>query len=239
LENKIIDKNHLAMYNFEKPGYKFETTGGARVGRANATWPFATLKVSKDILELNASIIGSLIFQPKDIISIEPFNGLSPLGRGIKINHKVSHYKTEVIFWTSQNSKTLIDQIYSTGFLENKDNRVIENEAEILQMQTSGAFPIKKPVAIGVIVFWNLLFLLSFLNYTSSDSKTTPFSYGSLIAVGGIFLFSILLIFLKPLGKLVMKEGRNVNDIKKFLYFLAAISGLMFIAFAALVSMKH
>ena len=45
-------------------------TGGARIGIANATWPFATLKANKDKLELNVIIIGELIFKPSDIISI-------------------------------------------------------------------------------------------------------------------------------------------------------------------------
>jgi hypothetical protein len=46
-------------------------TGGARIGMANATWPFASLKVSKDRLDLNATIVGNLVFRPADIISIE------------------------------------------------------------------------------------------------------------------------------------------------------------------------
>ena len=39
----------------------FEATGGARIGKANATWPFAKIKADKNKLELNASIIGNLI----------------------------------------------------------------------------------------------------------------------------------------------------------------------------------
>lgn len=50
---------------------ELKLTGGARIGMANATFPFATLKVNKDRLELNASIVGNIVFQPSDIISIE------------------------------------------------------------------------------------------------------------------------------------------------------------------------
>ena len=49
---------------------KFTLTGGARIGSSNATYPFADLYVDKEILKLNASIIGNLIFEAKDIISI-------------------------------------------------------------------------------------------------------------------------------------------------------------------------
>jgi len=48
-------------------------TGRARIGMANATWPFASLKVTKVRLDLNATIVGNLVFRPEDIISIEPY----------------------------------------------------------------------------------------------------------------------------------------------------------------------
>lgn len=38
---------------------EIKETGGARIGMANATWPFATLTITRDTLELNASIIGN------------------------------------------------------------------------------------------------------------------------------------------------------------------------------------
>ena len=69
---------------------ELQLTGGARIGMANATFPFATLKVNKDKLELNASIVGNLTFQASDIISIEPYTMIPILGQGIKINHKTS-----------------------------------------------------------------------------------------------------------------------------------------------------
>lgn len=52
---------------------KFTLTGGARIGMANASYPFADLYVDNEILKINASIVGNLTFQPKDIISIEPY----------------------------------------------------------------------------------------------------------------------------------------------------------------------
>jgi len=79
---------------------EIKKTGGARIGMANATWPFATLKANKDRLELNATIIGTLVFKPNDIISIEPYGLIPFIGRGIRINHRVDKYKSKVIFWT-------------------------------------------------------------------------------------------------------------------------------------------
>ena len=37
--------------------------------------------VNKDRLELNASIIGNLVFQPSDIISIEPYSMIPIIGQ--------------------------------------------------------------------------------------------------------------------------------------------------------------
>jgi len=90
---------------------ELKVTGGARIGFANASWTFATLKVSKNQLELNASIIGNLLFQPSDIISIIPYSKIPILGQGIKINHKVETYKKKVIFWTYKNPELVINQI--------------------------------------------------------------------------------------------------------------------------------
>ena len=38
---------------------KLSSTGGARVGWVNATWPFAKLNVSQNKIDLNATLIGS------------------------------------------------------------------------------------------------------------------------------------------------------------------------------------
>ncbi|MCD0471932.1 hypothetical protein [Flavobacterium sp. JAS] len=46
---------------------RFTLTGGARIGRANASYPFAKLDVDKNVLKIDASIVGNLIFQAKDI----------------------------------------------------------------------------------------------------------------------------------------------------------------------------
>ena len=94
-------------------------TGGARIGMANATWPFASLKVTKERLDLNATIVGNLVFRPEDIVSIEPYYMIPILGQGIKINHRIPKYKEKVIFWTFKNPNEVIRQIKQTGFLDN------------------------------------------------------------------------------------------------------------------------
>ena len=53
-------------------------------GMANATWPFATLTVNKNELQLKASIIGNLVFKPSDIIAIGHLHLYSPFRAGNK-----------------------------------------------------------------------------------------------------------------------------------------------------------
>ncbi|MBL7903443.1 MAG: hypothetical protein JNL22_00335 [Bacteroidales bacterium] len=98
---------------------QLKVVGGLRAGMANATWPFATLKATKDKLVLKAFMIGKFSFSKEDIISIEPYYDIPIIGRGIKINHKVIQYKEKIIFWSFKNPNEIINDIMLLGFLDN------------------------------------------------------------------------------------------------------------------------
>ncbi len=202
-------------------------TGGARIGMANATWPFATLKVSNDRLDLNTGIVGNLIFKPDDIISIEPYYMIPILGQGIKINHKVPTYKDKVIFWTFKNPNDVIRQIQQTGFLDNTSGIDRETDKIIAEKQQQGGFPIKLPFAIAVIVIWNILFLTDFLGFSDSNSEGMPFGNGVKMALGFVLITSILTLISSGFRKIVLKEGRELKEIRRFIYFIIVITGFM------------
>ena len=205
---------------------KLEITGGARIGLAHATWPFAKFKVSKDKLELNASIVGNLVFQPNDIISIEPYSKFSFLSKGLKINHRITNYDSEVIFWTFENPLTVINQIRQIGFFDNINSSAnITETATIQQQQQIGGFPIKKNVAIGLVALWNILFIADYIGTATSEENPLPVGIGATIAVAALFLGSVLALKSKDFSKLILKEGKEIEDIKKFLYFLILFSG--------------
>ncbi|WP_345990323.1 hypothetical protein AAEU33_00130 [Chryseobacterium sp. Chry.R1] len=94
----------------------FTLTGGARIGLANATYPFADLYVDADILKINASLVGNLVFQPQDIISIKPYTSIPLIGQGIKIYHRVEKYNSNVIFWTFRDPAGIINEIEKPDF---------------------------------------------------------------------------------------------------------------------------
>jgi len=202
-----------------------EETGGAKIGLAHATWPFAKLTVNKNVLQLNASIIGNLYFRPSDIISIEPSSFLS--GSGIKINHRVEKYSSKVIFLT-MGGADLINRIASTGFLTNTAPLLPEVETEIATYQSGGSFPIKWSAAIAFIVIWNLLFLADMVGFLGKG-KNIPLGNGSKLAMAFAFLFALGVLILKPFRQLVLKEGRTTKDVKLFFIFLMMITGFMFL----------
>ncbi|MBV7440085.1 hypothetical protein KRX57_01490 [Weeksellaceae bacterium TAE3-ERU29] len=206
---------------------EIKLTGGARIGMANASFPFATLKVSKGRLELDASIIGSLVFQPQDIISVETYSQIPIIGQGIKINHRVPNYKQKVIFWTFKNPKEVLNQIKETGFLNNINSEISTTDRQIIGKQKQGGFPIKKSVAIGAIVVWNLLFLTDFIPFFLGEKEGIPIGNGILTAVGLLFLTALLSLISTDFRRLILKEGRELNDIKKFAIFVMIISGFM------------
>ena len=212
---------------------KYTLTGGARIGMANASFPFADLYVDKQILKINASIVGNLVFQPKDIISIKPHKSFTLIGNGIKINHRIENYNSEVIFWTLKNPNSVIAEIEKTGFLQNINSEISQNDLEIIKRQNEGGFPIKKSVAIFFVVAWNLLFISDIIPFIfSKKTEGSPIGIGMNIAIGLIFSSSILAIVSEKFRKIILKENRNFDDIKKFAYFIALISGIMFVAFS-------
>lgn len=202
--------------------------GGARIGFANATWPFATLKVSKDKLELNASVIGNLVFRPEDIISIVPQAGF--LGRGLKIIHRVPKYKDTVIFWTVSNPVLVKKRIDETGFLANDSPLPTATETEIVNSQSKDGFPIKLPAIVIFGIVWNVLLLLDFTNFLTSEKQRSPLGVGTLTALSFAFVTDVLILAVGPFRRLILKEGRTLNDIKTFVYFMMFICGVMILS---------
>jgi hypothetical protein len=204
---------------------ELKETGGAEIGMFRMTWPFAKLTVNKDLLKLSCSIAGTFYFTPADIISIEPYGLL--FKTGIKINHTVGKYNPKIIF-TSTRGTQLINQIKQTGFLDNKSSVPTEVINEIYTSRKSGAFPLKIPAVIIIVVIWNVLGLSDWLGYFKNKNNFT-FGHGTQLALGFMLITSILVLVNQPVRKLIMKEGRSVDDIKPFLYLIIFVTSFMFL----------
>jgi len=127
----------------------FEETGGVRIGGFKATWPFATLKVSEFKFELNASIKGDFVFKHSDIISMIPHTSI--LGSSIQIIHRVEKYNKEILFTFLGNAEERMTEIEHTGFLNHIAPSPSYIDLEIDQLQQQSGFPIKIPVAVGIL----------------------------------------------------------------------------------------
>lgn len=209
----------------------FTLTGGARIGRANATYPFANLYVDENTLKINASLVGNLIFQPQDIISIKPYSSVPFIGKGIKILHRVDNYNQHVVFWTTTDPEFVISEIKKTGFLEKTNFPLTEKDLTIVQQQKQGGFPLKPLVKIVFTVVWNALFLYDFIPFFLGNNEKTPFGAGVCTALGLLFTTALLTLISGNFRKLILKEGRTLEDIKKSAIFILLISGIMFTAF--------
>jgi len=206
----------------------FEETGGVRIGGFKATWPFATLKVSEFKLELNASIRGNFVFKRSDIIAITP--NTSILGSSIRITHRVEKYNKDIFFTFLGNAEERMEEIIQTGFLNYTEPSPNYIDQEITQLQAQTGFPIKIPVAIGIVVIWNLLFLSDFFNVFYIRKKTEIFGIGIGLALAFVFLICVALLTSSLVRELMLKNDNSIAGIKPFLFFLAFITFILFIA---------
>ena len=198
-------------------------TGGAIIGGVRMTWPFATLIITKDKLQLNGSIYGTFIFRPGDIVSIEPNGKL--LSSGIKINHTVEGYNTNIIF-LSGNSGVLLDKIRQIGFMENQSPLPVNIENEILDVQKNGAFPLKISAAIVILLVCNVLILGNKFILPGKYDEDIPFT-GIELALSFMIMLSLLLLAVVPFRKLLLKPGRSISSFKSFIYFTILICSVM------------
>jgi len=213
--------------------------GGAKIGRARISLPFATLKASKDKLELDASIIGHLVFRPQDILALEPY--YPSIGWGIKIYHRVSNYKRPVIFWTLENPEKVIEQIKRTGLFDGVNSKSNYSDLQILELQKQGEFPFKESFAILFVFVWNMFFVfdLPFIKDRFLEGKDKiPFGDGIITANTLLFITALLSLISPGFRRLILKEGRSLDSIRKFIVFVIIISGttLLFMIFGRILN---
>jgi len=107
------------------------------------------------------------------------------MSSGLKINHKISKYKDKVIFWSFKNPQSIINEIQSVGFFDNETTNIDSViKKEVIDKQKQGGFPIKIPFAVGIVVIWNILFIMDFLK---NDSAGVPLGNGKIGALGLVF----------------------------------------------------
>lgn len=202
---------------------EFSLSGGAYIGNTKASKPFATLKVTSEVLQISVGFIGQYYFNAGNIIEIESASTLG--GHGIRIIHNVPSYPKNVTFTTGTPYYNVIENIKATGFFDKTAQNQIQ-AYQVEKMQEQGRIPFKTTALIVFILGWNIPLFAGFIkggiNFAASYS---------IVSFLFVFLSAVLILFSPPFRTLVLKEGREINDMKKSLYFLlliVTIGGIVF-----------
>ena len=214
----------------------FELTGGVRIGRKNTSYPFVVLKADRNKLEVNASVMGNFVFQPTDISSIAIYTPVLGIRNGIQIHHKVQSYNSTIIFWTLKDPKWVIEQINATGFTKNIDGIPTTISKQITLKQQQGSFPIKKPFGLGIAALWLVLILVDVTRAIVAKDIPVGFGTGMLSAMGMMFCCGLLLLISSDFRRLVLKEGRDLDDIKRVTIFFMGIMAIILINLIIMVT---
>ena len=184
--------------------------GGARIGWVNATWPFASLYVTSKKIILK-TIMGRYEFNPDQIASLEKYSTIPFFSNGIRINHTVAKYSPKIVFWCFDDPQRIIDQISEIGFLPS---------TQIIDIPKRQGIPVRWQAIVFGLVLWNFLFIMDMF-YLKLDKP----GFFSFIAILFVFIVSVFLSKSLLIQRIVMKPGRNVEEIKHWLGLFTLVSG--------------
>jgi len=192
-------------------------SGGAKIGWIGASWPLATLAVTRDSLNLNVRLLGKYAFTPDQVTSIENHTVFPIFGRGIKINHNVSSYPKNIVFNSFGNPDDLIAKITETGFIPRGSIGSIDAERGI---------PVRWQAIAAIFVLWDILLMADGMQFIPLKSTQIKPGLFSLLAVALLFVGSVSFGRVKFLQDLIMKPGRSPSEIKPWLNLIGLVSGI-------------
>ncbi len=86
----------------------FEATGGLVVGLWSCSWPFASVTLYCDRVEFKSPTNVQYMLEKADIISFDSMGWLpTPITRGVRFRHRLSHYGEKFEFWTGSRNDFL------------------------------------------------------------------------------------------------------------------------------------
>ncbi len=191
-------------------------TGGSMVGWVNASWPLAKLTISSEHILL--STFGRYEFAPGQVISVEPYGVIPVLASGIRINHNRPDYPTRVVFWCVGGRKKVLASFEKYGFLP-------QGEAS----RRPSGIAVRWSAILAFLIIWNALFLFGMSLHDGPHESPGPFE---LIALLFVFTFSTAAQKSATLQKLILRDGRQIGEIKQFLQLLQLVTGMLFLGFS-------
>jgi hypothetical protein len=203
---------------------KFETTGGARVGWFNATWPLAKLSATPEALRVSVMGFGNYQFTPDSVTEITRYTSIPVLGWGIQIHHRVPQYPARILFWCLGNPENLLEGIRASGFIP-------QGPASETISHAKRGFPFRWVPFIAVIAAWNILLIADVL------SKPPPTAPGplSLLALALFFATAAAGLRFPAVQTFLLKPGRNIEEVRPLLRLLLLVSGVGFAGLSLMV----
>lgn len=206
--------------------------GGASLGWMNATWPLASLSVTRDELRIKAVLIPPYVFAPKDVVRIEPVGRIRYPASGLRIVHVRKDLPAKVVFWCTGSREQLAKDIVATGFKPAASER---------DLPVRSNMPFRWSFAIGVLLFWNVMFFLDLagLQLLSGVPASElafagrhPLGVLSLTATVLITLLALALPHAPALQRLALKPEHDVAEVKALLRLIVIIGALLALAVA-------
>jgi len=195
---------------------EFAATGGAQLGWINATWPLANLSVSAEKIELRVGASGKYIFRPESVVDISRYTFIPVLGWGIRIRHCVAAYPDDIVFWCLGNPDKLMERIRETGFGARAAGPPISPRR---------GSAIRGESALIAGLEWIGLIALD----VSFDHRSAIPGLSSMLVPGLLFAISIATSWSNAFQRLILKQGRDVGEIRPALNLLMIASGILLV----------
>ncbi len=192
------------------PAERTTFRGGAYVGWVNATWPFATLTVERDRLRL--SCLGAYEFGPSQIVALEPYGVVPFLSGGLRIVHNRNDYPARLVFWFLGDRERLLSRIEQAGFTPNGRARPRPN-----------GIPVRSGVVAAAFIACTV-FLVD-----APDSGAGSRIPDAVVVAAWVTAFATVtsIRVSARVQHLVLRDGRQVGEIKSLLSLLQAVSGIL------------
>jgi len=195
----------------------FESTGGARVGWVNATWPLAKLSATPEAIRLSIGFLGDYIFTPDRVVAVTRCGTISLFGQGIQIHHCNADCPERVIFWCLGSPDTLLARIRDAGF---------QPQAPSSAMPSRSGMAFRWQTVIVALLVWNSLFLLDLVSGRKFTAIPGPFF---LLALGLMAVATLAALSVPAFQRIVLKPDRRVGEIRPLLHLLLIVSTLMLV----------
>ena len=189
----------------------FTVTGGAQLGWINASWPFGKLSVSSGLLTISSPFSRAYVFEPEQVVALEPCGWIPILQRGVRIVHANPRYPSRIVFVGFQSPERLIDRMRQTGFVPAMpDTRTPRRPG----------LPIRGSAVLLLVAVCAILFLLS----RGPAGGPGP---SLLLVLALLYAAALALPQSTWLQSWVLKPDRTVDEIRPALKLLRLASGLV------------